>query len=111
MAGYRLIEDMLSEVEVPQGGILSRTVHSDERATLTLFAFDAGQELTEHTSSRPAIIELLRGEADVVLDGEVHRLGQGAWISMPPGMRHALRARTPLVMALTLLVPAAGANG
>jgi len=105
MAGYGLIKDLGSEVEVPQGGILSRTVHEDERMALTLFAFDAGQELSEHTSSRAAIIEVLDGEAEIDLDGETVLAGPGTWISMPPGMRHALRARTPFKMALTLLVP------
>lgn len=105
MASYGLIGNLGAEVEVPKGGILSRTVHEDERLTLTVFAFDTGQELTEHTSSRAAIIEVLSGEAEIDLDGESVIAGPGAWISMPPGMRHALRARTPFIMALTLLVP------
>jgi quercetin dioxygenase-like cupin family protein len=104
MASYGLIRDLGAEVEIPRGGILSRTVHEDERLALTLFAFDAGQELTEHTSSRAAIIEVLEGEAEIDLDGETVGAGPGTWISMPPGMRHALRARTPFKMALTLLV-------
>ncbi len=105
MAGFGLIRDLGSEVEVPAGGILSRTIHEDERLTLTVFAFDAGQELSEHTSSRAAIIEVLAGEADIDLDDETVSAGPGTWIAMPPGMRHALRARTPFKMALTLLVP------
>lgn len=103
MADYGLLADLRAEVEVPRGGILSRTVFEDGTLALTLFAFDAGQELTEHTSARSAIVEVLEGEAEVVLDGETHRLGAGAWVSMPPGMRHAIRAVSPLVMALTLL--------
>jgi len=103
MATYGLVRDLRSEVTVPKDGILSRTVHSGAGLTLTLFGFDAGQELTEHTSSRAAVIEILDGEAEVVLDGDVHRLTSGAWIAMPPGMTHAIRAVTPLRMALTLL--------
>lgn len=103
MAGYGYVADLRAEVTVPRGGILSRTVHEDERCTLVVFAFDAGQELSEHTSARAALIEVLDGEADVELDGEARSVGPGAWIAMPPGMRHAIRARTPLVMALTLL--------
>ena len=105
MASYGLIRDLQAEVEVPKGGILSRTIHEDGRLTLTVFAFDTGQELTEHTSGRAAVIEVLSGEADIELDGETIAAGPGTWISMPPGMRHALRARTPMIMALTLLVP------
>jgi quercetin dioxygenase-like cupin family protein len=103
MATFGYVADLRAEVTVPAGGILSRTVHEDERCTLVVFAFDAGQELSEHTSARAALIEVLDGEADVELDGEVRSAGPGTWIAMPPGLRHAIRARTPLVMALTLL--------
>ena len=103
MATYGLIRDLHAEVEVPKDGILSRTVHTGNGLTLTLFGFDAGQELTEHTSARAAIIEILDGEAEVVLDSDSHQLGAGAWIAMPAGMTHAIRATTPMRMALTLL--------
>lgn len=103
MATYGLVLDMRAEVDVPRDGILSRTIHTEGSLTLTLFGFDAGQELTEHTSSRAAIIEILDGEAEVVLDGDTHLLSTGAWVMMPAGMRHAIRATTPMRMALTLL--------
>ena len=70
MTGYGYVADLRSEVEVPRGGILSRTLYEDERLALTIFAFDAGQELTEHASSRAAVIEVLEGEAELSLDGE-----------------------------------------
>jgi quercetin dioxygenase-like cupin family protein len=103
MAPYALVRDLRAEVDVPKDGILSRTIRTEGSLTLTLFGFDAGQELTEHTSSRAAIVEILDGEAEVVLDGESHVLGAGAWVLMPAGMRHAIRATTPMRMALTLL--------
>ena len=102
MATYGLVSDLRSEVEVPTDGILSRTVHTGDGLTLVVFGFDAGQELSEHTSARAAIIEILDGEADVTLGGDTHRLGAGAWIAMPPDMTHAIRALTPMRMALTL---------
>lgn len=103
MAAYSFVADLRAEVTIPAGGILSRTIHEDERLTLVVFGFDAGQELSEHTSAKAAVIEILEGTAAVVLDGEAREVGPGAWISMPPGMRHAIRATTPLVMVLTLL--------
>ncbi len=103
MIEYAFVADLRAEVTVPAGGILSRTIHEDERCSLVVFAFDAGQELTEHTSAHAALIEILDGEALVALDGDAREVGPGTWISMPPGMRHAIRATTPLVMALTLL--------
>lgn len=102
MATYSLVGDLRAEVEVPKDGILSRTVHAGEGLTLTIFGFDAGQELTEHTAARAAIIEILEGDAEVVLDGDALRLTAGAWVAMPAGMRHAIRAVSPLKMALTL---------
>ncbi len=103
MAGHGYVADLRAEVSIPADGILSRTVHSDERTTLTIFGFEAGQELTEHTSARAAIIEFLVGSGDIDLDGETHPVGPGTWVAMPPGMRHAIRAATPLVMSLVLL--------
>ena len=103
MSGHGFVADLRAAVSVPEDGILSRTIHEDERCTLVVFAFDAGQELSEHTSARAALIEVLDGEAEVVLDGEAREAGPGTWIAMPPGMQHAIRAITPLVMVLTLL--------
>ena len=107
MTAYGYVADLRSEVEVPRGGILSRTLHEDDRLALTIFAFDTGQELTEHTSARAAVIEILEGDAEVILDGEPQAARAGTWIAMPPGMRHAIRATSPLVMILTLLKPPA----
>jgi quercetin dioxygenase-like cupin family protein len=107
MSSHGYVADLRAEVAVPQGGILSRTVYEDDRVTLVMFAFDAGQELSEHTSARAALIEILDGEAAIVLDGAARSGGPGTWIAMPPGMRHAIRATTPLVMSLVLLHPGA----
>jgi quercetin dioxygenase-like cupin family protein len=103
MTRHGYVADLRAEVSTPTGGILSRTIHEDEGLTLVVFAFDAGQELSEHTSARAAIVEVLDGTATVTLGGETHQAGPGAWIAMPPGMPHSIRATTPLVMTLTLL--------
>jgi quercetin dioxygenase-like cupin family protein len=100
---HTYLASLHAEIEVPSNGILSRTVHEDERITLVLFGFDTGQELSEHTSSRAALIEVLEGTAEITLDGETHDAGPGTWLAMPPGMRHAIRATSPMRMALTLL--------
>ncbi len=103
MAGHGYVADLRAEVTIPTDGILSRTIHGDERTTLTIFGFDAGQELTEHTSARAAIVEFLEGSGEIDLDGETHPVGPGTWIAMPPGMHHAIRATTPMVMTLVLI--------
>lgn len=103
MSGPVVLRDLRAEVEVPRGGILSRTVHTDEHASLTVFAFDAGQELTEHTASRAAVIEVLEGQAEVGVGAEVHTLGAGGWVALPPRTPHSIRATSPVKVALLLL--------
>ena len=99
---YTYVPD-LSGQEIPADGILSRTLYEDAQAKVVLFAFSAGQELSEHTSSKAAIIHVLRGEARLVLGEDAIDAGPGAWVYMPPQLRHAVRAKTPMVMLLTLL--------
>ncbi|MFA9566008.1 MAG: cupin, partial [Acidimicrobiales bacterium] len=62
--------DIAAEVEIPQDGTLSRVLYKDERIRLVVFAFDAGQELTEHTASVPAVIQVVRGRFDLTLGDE-----------------------------------------
>ncbi|HSG86361.1 MAG TPA: cupin domain-containing protein [Candidatus Limnocylindrales bacterium] len=98
-----VLADLRAEVEIPSDGILSRTLFESERVKVVLFGFDAGQELSEHTAAMPAVIEVLDGTADVLLGDSRHHLGPGAWVHMPAGLRHAIRAVTPLRMLLVLL--------
>lgn len=95
--------DLLAEVAPPSGGILSRTIFSDERAKVVLFAFDTGQELSEHTAAVEAIVQILSGEGTIVVGSDVYEARPGAWLHMPPRTPHSLTAVTPMVMLLTLL--------
>ena len=88
--------------EVPQDSILSRTFYSDDRIKVILFSFAAGQELSEHTASVPAIIHILQGEADLTLGGDRVEGRAGAWVHMPPNLKHSIVAKTPLIMLLTM---------
>jgi quercetin dioxygenase-like cupin family protein len=89
--------------EVPPHSILSRTLLRDERCKVVLFSFAAGQELSEHTASRPAIVHVLAGEAQLTLGDEVMEATAGSWAFMPPHLKHSLKAKTPVQMLLTLL--------
>ncbi len=100
---YDLFLDLAAEAPVPARGIHSQTLSKGDGVELVLFAFAAGESLSEHTSARPTIIHVLSGEADLILGGEPHRAGPGTWVRMPPDLRHGIVARTPLVMALYLL--------
>jgi quercetin dioxygenase-like cupin family protein len=59
--------------------------------------------LTEHTASNPAILQIIRGEATLALGDDTLEAQAGAWTHMPAGLRHAVKARTPVVMLLLLL--------
>jgi quercetin dioxygenase-like cupin family protein len=100
---YSHLADLLREVEPPPDGTLSRTLHQDERLKAVLFGFAAGQELSEHTASTPAIMHFLKGEATVTLGDERTEVRPGAWIHMTAGLPHSIHARTPVVMLLLLL--------
>ena len=106
---YAFLPDLAEATEIPRDGTLSRTIYSDDAIKVVLFGFDAGQELSEHTAARPALIQILRGQARLSLGSDTHQVGPGAWVRMPANLRHSLRAETPLVMLLTLL-PAAEAD-
>jgi quercetin dioxygenase-like cupin family protein len=100
---YTYIGDLRKALEVPQDGILSRILLKDSHVNVTIFGFDAGQELSEHTAASPAIVQILEGEAEMIIGGDRQVAGPGTWIYMPARMPHSLRARTPVVMLLLLL--------
>ncbi len=103
MSEYTFLADLRAEVTVPKDGILSRTIHEDDRVKAVLFAFDAGQALSEHAAGTAAVIQIVEGEAELMLGGDRHAAGAGSFVHMPAGLRHAVVARTPLVMLLLLL--------
>jgi quercetin dioxygenase-like cupin family protein len=89
--------------EVPTDGITSRVLHRDGGIRVTIFAFDAGQALSEHTSTRPAILQVLRGEARIGVGDDTVAATAGTWIHLPANLPHSVEADTPLILLLTLL--------
>jgi quercetin dioxygenase-like cupin family protein len=106
-SSYRYIADLAKQVDIPVDGILSRTLHSDEEVKVVLFGFGAGQELSEHTASMPAILHIVQGEARLTLGDDSVEARAGAWVHMPPQLQHSIYAKTPVVMLLLLMKPAA----
>ncbi len=88
---------------MPADGTLSRTLLNDDHTKIVLFAFSAGQELSEHTASMPAILHFLSGEARVGLGPDRIEARAGCWVHMPAGLPHGIRTETPVVMLLILL--------
>lgn len=95
--------NLQESVPPPPDGIISRTVFQDERLKTVLFGFGAGQELSEHTASKPAVMHFLSGEADVTLGSESLAATAGTWIHMAAGLPHSIVAKSPTVMLLMLL--------
>ena len=99
---YTLLRDLLAEVTIPENGILSRTLYNDDRLKVVIFGFATGQELSAHTAPMAASIQILRGEASVTLGTDVHDVGAGAFVHMPPKLNHGIVAKSPLVMLLQM---------
>jgi quercetin dioxygenase-like cupin family protein len=95
--------DLAAEAPPVARGIHSQTLYDGPDLRLVLFAFAPGEELSEHTAARPAVVHVLDGSGDAVVGGVPHPLGPGTWFRMPAGMTHSIRAGTPLRMALYLL--------
>ena len=108
---FHVEPDVAGFIEIPAAGTLSRTLHADDDVRVVVFGFAAGEELSEHTASRPAVIQVIRGELELTLAGETVTAGPGSWIHMTAGLRHAVRALTPAVMLLTLLRAAEPSTG
>lgn len=101
---FEFIADIAASItDIPPDGIVSRTVFKNEHVKAVMFGFDTGQELSEHTSTHPAIIHILQGEADLTLGGEARSAGVGAWVYMSPNLPHSVHAKTPVIMLLLML--------
>jgi quercetin dioxygenase-like cupin family protein len=100
---YTYIVDLAKEVNIPSDGILSRTLYSDEHVKVLVFGFDAGQELSEHTVSTPAVLHMIQGEARLTLGDDSVEARAGAWVHMPSRLPHSVQARTSVIMLLLMM--------
>jgi quercetin dioxygenase-like cupin family protein len=103
MTIYTHILDLAKEAEPPSDGILSRTIHQDEQIKAVIFGFGQGQELSEHTAAKPAMLFFVKGEATVGLGEDTQEAQAGTWVHMPANLKHSIKANTPTVMLLILL--------
>ncbi len=105
VAGLEKVISLPAETQFADNGIVSRTLLRTENMRVVLFGFSAGQELTEHTSTQHALVQVLSGECDFSLGDQVHQLKAGSLLYMPPNLRHAVKATTQFSMLLTLSKP------
>jgi len=85
------------------GAVVSRTIIEKKTGTVTVFSFDKGQGLSEHTAPFDALVQILDGEAEIVISGKARRVKAGEFIIMPAGKPHALKAVKRFKMALVMI--------
>ncbi len=85
------------------GAIVSRKLATAPGGNVSVFAFDAGEELSEHTTPHTALLHVLDGRAEIAIDGVAHAVAAGEAIVLPPGHPHAVRAVERFKMVLTML--------
>ncbi len=94
---------LLDSVQYQEGGVVSRALLNKQSGSVTLFAFDKGQSLSEHSAPFDALVHLIEGEMDINISGEASRLKRGDFIIMPANEPHALEAVQKSKMVLIML--------
>ena len=100
---HSLITDPASRVHIQPGAVVSKVVHRGDGMNVTVFAFDAGEQLTEHQTSRTAVVQVVTGMLRFTVDNEQLDLSPRSWLHVAPGAPHSLMAIEPTVMLLTLI--------
>lgn len=95
--------DLAGFIEYAPGSVVSRTLVDKRAGTLTLFSFDEGQGLSEHSAPFDAIVQVLDGEVEITIGGKPVRAGAGRIVRMPANVPHALRAVRPFKMLLVMI--------
>ena len=90
-------------VAYQDGAVVSRDILKLKTGTVTTFAFDDGQGLSEHTSPYDALVHIIDGEAEIMISGKLFSLKEGEMILMPANEPHALKANHKLKMILTMI--------
>jgi len=95
--------DLAGMLSYQDGAVVSRTIIDKKQGTVTLFAFDKDQGLSEHTAPSDAMVYILDGQAEITISGKPYTLSAGEMILMPASQPHALRALTRFKMLLVMV--------
>lgn len=90
-------------VAYQEGSVVSKTLIDKKIGTVTMFSFSAGQGLSEHTAPFDAFVQVVDGEAEVVINGEAQTVSAGQMIIMPANIPHELKAVKPFKMLLVMI--------
>ena len=92
-----------SVIKYQEGAVVSKEILKTASGTVTVFAFDAGQGLSEHTVPFEVLVNIIDGEAEVIISGTVHALSEGQMIVLPANQPHSLKANKRFKMLLVML--------
>ena len=100
---FARVIDLAALVDYQTGAVVSRTLVKKPTGTVTLFAFDRGQELSEHTAPFDALVQVLDGEAEILIAGKPLHVAAGQMVIMPANQPHAVKAPAPFKMMLVMI--------
>lgn len=107
MSGFQMVQakasSLAEEVQYSSGSVVSKQVIKAQTGNITLFAFDAGEGLSEHSAPFDAFVQILDGKAEITIGGKLHNLVQGEYIVMPANIPHALKAVEKFKMMLVMI--------
>ncbi len=97
------VQTLVQLVDYQTGAVVSREIVSSPTGTVTIFAFDNGEGLSEHTAPFDALVQCLEGNVEIHLAGQPYTVAAGQILLMPAHVPHALHALTPFKMLLTMI--------
>jgi len=97
------VAEVAGHVSYQEGAVVSREIVRAPAGSVTLFAFDEGQGLSEHTAPFNALVQVVEGEVEITVSGSPHSVKGGEMILLPAGKPHALRALKRFKMILTMI--------
>lgn len=100
---HSVIFNPAETIHYAAGSVVSKTIIKNASGNVTLFAFDTGEGLSEHTAPFDALVLLLDGMADIMIGGKSFLLQKGESVIMPAGVPHSLKAHQPFKMMLTMI--------
>lgn len=95
--------NLMDMIDYQEGSVVSRTILDKDAGTVTLFAFDKGQGLSEHTAPYDALVSIIDGQAEITISGNPIAVKTGEMVIMPADQPHALRATERFKMLLTMI--------
>ncbi len=95
--------NLKESVKFAEGGVVSKQFIKNKGGNITFFAFDVGEGLSEHTAPFDAVVQIIEGKAEVIIDGKKNIVSEGELIIMPANISHALYAKESFKMCLIML--------